>query len=224
MGQICKYDEWYFGERFIVSDSQNKDVFLKTLESALPNTLDKKSIIQEYGSHIEEKILEGIPEATVIEQLGDPKLIAAAYKESTSVSRNFVQKNFAFCNTIFFVIGVLLTICYHFYEWPIFTSTWQMLSSIPFVIMICYTAFWVLLGFEVGKEYGLRGEKLLSRTVFISSIPNVLLMFLTLFEIIPVLWFSPILTPTFVIICVLMTFLLYPISKLGYHMGVSRSI
>lgn len=201
-----------------------KDAFLLALENALPETLDKKSIIQEYANHIDDKIQEGFEEFFVIEQLGTPEMIAAAYKKSIAVSRNYVQRNFVFCNTIFFIIGMLLTICYHYFQGPVFSNTWQMLSNIPFVIMICYTAFWLLLGFEVGKEYGLRGKKLLAQTVFISSIPNVLLMLLTLFEIVPVMWFSPILTPSFVMICILMTVLLYPISQLGYRLGVSRSI
>jgi hypothetical protein len=222
MGQICKYDEWYFGERFTVS--MNKGTFLQALELELPNSLDKKSIIQEYAVHIEEKVQEGLDEHTVLEQLGTPEMIAAAYKESTVVSRNFVQRNFVFCNALFFIIGLLLTFCYHLFQDSIFTSAWQMLSDISFVIMICYTVFWLLLGYEIGKEYGLRGKKLLPQTVFVSAIPNVLLMLLTLFGIIPVLWFSPILTPSFAAICILMTALLYPISHLGYRLGVSRSI
>ncbi|KKI93414.1 hypothetical protein WQ54_04030 [Bacillus sp. SA1-12] len=204
----------------------SKDHFLKLLAQSLPPSVNREEIVKEYELHIEEKLVDQphLSIEEVMAQLGDPVEIAKQYGEAEPISKGFISRNFVFCNFMFFFIGALLTFCYHVYEDSILSNAWGLLAKIPLTIVIVYTVFWMILGFEIGREYGLLGEKLFSNTVFISLIPNVLLMIMTLFHFIPVNWFQPILTPTFIAICVIMTFLVYPISKFFYYIGVRHSI
>jgi hypothetical protein len=204
----------------------SKEQFLQVLEQSLPNTVNKAEIIREYELHIEEKLFDQphLKIDEVLDQLGDPIVIAKQYVDFEPISKSFVSRNFVFCNFMFFFIGGLLTVCYHVFEDSILSDAWGLLAQIPLTIVVVYTVFWMVLGFEIGREYGLLGKQLFAKTFFISLVPNVLLMIMTLFQFIPTNWFQPILTPTFIAICVTMTFLIYPISKLFYYIGVYRSV
>lgn len=85
----------------------------------------------------------------------------------------------------------------------------------------CYfvSVFWALLGYEIGKGFGHNGRVLLNKTFLLSLIPNLILMVLTVFQIIPHSWFAPLLTKTFIIACIIFTIILYPISWIGYRWG-----
>ncbi|MDQ0229651.1 HAAS signaling domain-containing protein [Metabacillus malikii] len=198
--------------------------FIQTLEKALPKTVDKREIIREYELHIEEMLLDHphLSVEDVIRKLGNPIEIAKQYQEIAPMS--FVSRHFVVCNFMFFIVGAIFTICYHLYKDSVFSDAWGLLAQIPSTIIIVYTVFWMLLGFEIGKEYGVQGKELFSKTVFISIVPNLLLMLMTVLQLIPTNWFEPILTPTFTTICVIITILFYPISKLFYYIGVHRSI
>lgn len=205
---------------------RSKERFLQDLEQSLPSSVNKTEVIKEYNLHIEEKLFDQphLKIEDVLEQIGDPVEIAKQYEDSLLIAKGFVSRNFVFCNFMFFFIGGLLTVCYHIFEDSLFSNAWGLLAQIPLTIVIVYTMFWMVLGFEIGREYGLLGKELFSKTVFISLIPNVLLMMMTLFHFIPVQWFQPILTPAFIMLCVIMTCLIYPISKLFYYIGVYRSV
>ena len=205
---------------------RSKEQFLRDLEQSLPSSVNKTEVITEYNLHIEEKLFDQphLKIEDVLEQIGDPVEIAKQYEDSLPIAKGFVSRNFVFCNFMFFFIGGLLTVCYHVFEDSLFSDAWGLLAQIPLTIVIVYTMFWMVLGFEIGREYGLLGKELFSKTVFISLVPNVLLMMMTLFHFIPVQWFQPILTPAFIGICVIMTFLIYPISKVFYYIGVYRSV
>ncbi|XQY91355.1 HAAS signaling domain-containing protein [Metabacillus sp. HB246100] len=203
-----------------------KEQYLRDLERALPHSFSKHEILKEYEAHIEEKQAD-YPERTIeeiLDAMGDPVEIAQQFEIGQPAQKSFVSKNFVFCNFMFFFIGGLLTFCYHLYEGSLFSEAWGILARVPLTIVVVYTLFWMLLGFEIGREYGALGKKIFSRTFFMCLLPNVLLMFMTLFELIPVQWFQPFLTPAFIYICVVMTFLLYPISKLFYYLGMYRSV
>jgi hypothetical protein len=94
----------------------------------------------------------------------------------------------------------------------------------PTLIALLYLFFWALLGYEIGRGFGHGGRTLLKKTFLLSLIPNILLMVLTVFEIIPHSWFAPLLTKTFIIACILFTIILYPISVIGYRWGKKASI
>jgi hypothetical protein len=200
-----------------------KDEFLIQLEQLLPNSLNKKEIVREWELHINEA-LEESPEAYVIEKLGHPANIAEEYRDISPVQKAWIIPFYIGCNALFFIFGSLLTLAYRITEHPIAESIWESLVQVAPVIIGGYLLFWVFLGYEIGKTYGVRGRRLLTKTVLLSMLPNITLMFLTLYKWIPTDLFSPLLTPAFVLICVIFTFLVYPICRLAYRVGITRSL
>jgi hypothetical protein len=200
-----------------------KKEFLSELDRLLPATVNKREIVREWDLHINEA-LEESDESEVIMNLGDPADIAKEYRNNTPIQKNWIIPFYIGCNALFFITGSLLTLAYHMTDHVIATLIWETLVMIAPGIIAGYLLFWVFLGFEIGRTYGMKGRKLLTKTVLLSMLPNVLLMVLTLYEWIPTNLFSPLLTPMFVLICVIFTFLLYPICRLAYRVGISRSL
>ncbi|MEH7415293.1 hypothetical protein V7266_08440 [Neobacillus drentensis] len=208
-----------------------KSDFLKQLNKGLGSHPDKESILLEYESHIDEILLESSEcsiEDEVMERLvsrlGSPAEIAAIWKEELSVTPSNMKWLFILLNIIFFGGGSILTLAHNLYEWSWLSALWSQLTSVPFLIAFLYMFFWALLGYEIGKGFGHGGRKLLRKTFLLSLIPNLTLMVLTVFKIIPHAWFAPLLTKTFIITCILFTIILYPVSWLGYRWGRKASI
>jgi hypothetical protein len=208
-----------------------KNRFLEELEERLGNHQDKKSILLEYEVHIEEIVIESFDckdenelMEIIILRLGSPEEIATMWKEELSVTPSNMKWLFILMNILFFGGGSLLTIFHNVFQWKWLSVVWSHLTAIPTLIAFIYLFFWALLGYEIGKGFGHGGRRLLNKTFLLSLIPNLLLMVLTVFEIIPHSWFEPLLTKTFIIACIILTILLYPISWLGYHWGRKASI
>ncbi|MDM5327366.1 hypothetical protein [Neobacillus sp. CF12] len=208
-----------------------KNRFLEELEERLGNHQDKKSILLEYEVHIEEIVIESFDckdenelMEVIISRLGSPEEIAVMWKEELSVTPSNMKWLFILMNILFFGGGSLLTIFHNVFQWKWLSVVWSHLTAIPTLIAFIYLFFWALLGYEIGKGFGHGGRRLLNKTFLLSLIPNLLLMVLTVFEIIPHSWFEPLLTKTFIIACIILTILLYPISWLGYHWGRKASI
>lgn len=208
-----------------------KNRFLEELASGLGNHHDKKNILLEYESHIDEIILESLHEGKetagmelLVSRLGEPKEIAQMWKEELSVTPSKMKWLFILLNIFFFVGGSLLTLVHNLYEWKWLTNMWEQLTAIPTIIAFIYLFFWALLGYEIGKGFGHGGRALLKKTFLFSCIPNLLLMVLTVFHIIPHTWFYPLLTKSFIIACILLTIILYPVCLLGYRWGKKVSI
>ncbi len=208
-----------------------KNKFLAELDDGLGNHQDKKSILLEYETHIDEILIESYDctdENELIERinsrLGTPAEIAACWKEELSVTPSNMKWLFIAMNILFFGGGSLLTFFHNVFQWNWLTVIWGHLTAIPTLIAFIYMFFWALLGYEIGKGFGHGGRRLLKKTFLLSLIPNLLLMVLTVFEIIPHSWFEPLLTKTFIIACIIFTILLYPISWLGYRWGRKASI
>jgi hypothetical protein len=208
-----------------------KNRFLEELEERLENHQDKKSILLEYEVHIEEIVIESYACKSenellevIISRLGSPEEIATMWKEELSVTPSNMKWLFILMNILFFGGGSLLTIFHNVFQWKWLSVVWSHLTAIPTVIAFIYLFFWALLGYEIGKGFGHGGRRLLTKTFFLSLIPNLLLMVLTVFKIIPHSWFEPLLTKTFIIACIILTILLYPISWLGYRWGRKASI
>ncbi|MDQ1146486.1 hypothetical protein QE429_003313 [Bacillus sp. SORGH_AS 510] len=207
-----------------------KNRFLKELAKGLGNHRDKKNILLEYETHIDEIVLESLQmddeelldHLTV--RLGSPEEIAELWKEELSVTPSNMKWLFILLNILFFGGGSILTLAHNLYDWVWLTKIWDHLTSIPSLIAFLYLFFWALLGYEIGKGFGHRGRTLLRKTFLLSLIPNLLLMILTIFHIIPHSWFAPLLTKTFIIACIILTIILYPISWLGYRWGKKASI
>ncbi|MCA1029734.1 DUF1700 domain-containing protein [Bacillus timonensis] len=203
---------------------QSKREFLNQLERELPVQIDKESILYDYSQHFEEELARGRSERDIIASLGNPTEIANQYRTMTVIPKRFTRRFFILSNCFFFLLGILLTIGYNVYGGPMFSTLWSLFTSVPFLIVFCYSCFWVFIGYEIGKEYGLSGKRVFSTTVLIGLLPNLILMFMTLFEVVSIDWFNPLLTPSFISICVVMTCLLYPLSKFGFQFGVKQSI
>jgi hypothetical protein len=210
---------------------QPKNRFLGKLSEGLGNHQDKDNILLEYETHIDEILIEIFDcenEEAVLERiiarLGTPKEIAEMWQEELSVTPSNMKWLFILLNIFFFGGGILLTLLHNLFEWKWVSLIWSHLTAIPTLIAILYLFFWALLGYEIGKGFGHGGKTLLKKTFLLSLIPNLLLMVLTVFEIIPHSWFAPLITKTFIIACILFTIILYPISVIGYRWGKKASI
>jgi hypothetical protein len=208
-----------------------KNRFLEELAKGLGNHEEKDDILLEYETHIDEILIESFDcdneEAVsdrIIARLGTPMEIAEMWQEELSVTPSNMKWLFFLLNILFFGGGILLTLLHNLSEWKWVSLVWSYLTAIPTLIAILYLFFWALLGYEIGKGFGHGGRPLLKRTFILSLIPNILLMILTVFEIIPHSWFEPLLTRTFIIACILFTIILYPVSVIGYRWGKKASI
>jgi hypothetical protein len=208
-----------------------KNKFLEQLADGLGNHQDKENILREYESHIDEILIESYDYTSEEEvtnllctRLGSPEEIAEMWREEFSVTPSNMKWLFILLNILFFGGGSLLTLAHNLYQWEWLAVIWNHLTAIPTLIAILYMFFWALLGYEIGKGFGHGGRRLLKRTFLLSLIPNLLLMILTVFHIIPHSWFAPLLTKTFIIACIIFTICLYPVSWIGYRWGRKASI
>nr|WP_263327602.1 DUF1700 domain-containing protein [Neobacillus sp. Marseille-Q6967] len=210
---------------------RQKNRFLEELASWLGNHQEKENILLEYEAHIDEILIQTFNSGNedevyqlIISRLGSPKEIAVMWKEELSITPSNMKWLFISMNILFFGGGSLLTLFHNLYDWEWMTVIWRYLTAIPTIIAFLYLFFWALLGYEIGKGFGHGGKRLLKNTFLLSLIPNLLLMVLTVFEIIPHSWFEPLLTKTFIIACIILTMFLYPISLIGYRWGKKASI
>ncbi len=208
-----------------------KNRFLEELSSGLGNHHDKENILREYEAHIDEIFIESLCEnkkditmEVLVSRLGEPQEIASMWEEELSVTPSRMKWLFIFLNIFLFIGGSLLTLVHNLYELKWISIIWRDLTSIPMLIAFAYLFFWALLGYEIGKGFGHGGRILLRKTFLFSLIPNLLLMVLTVFQIIPHSWFEPLLTKSFMIACILFTIILYPVCLLGYRWGKKASI
>ena len=127
-------------------------------------------------------------------------------------------------NFLLFISGILLTFINHTYNWPWVRDIWSLLTSIPVLLMAIYLGFWILLGYGIGKEFGHKGRKLIEKTFLITVLPNITLMYLVIFNLVPDSWFAPLMNKPFITACVFCTFILYPVSFAGYLWGKKASL
>lgn len=208
-----------------------KNEFLSELARHLGNHPEKESILMEYDTHLDELLISfygQIEESEIREQVysrfGTPGEIAAVWKEELSVTPSNMKWLFIAVNILFFGGGGALTLAHNLFDWRWLTSLWAQLTSIPILIALIYMFFWALLGYEIGKAFGHKGKRLLRNTFLLALIPNLSLMILTVFKIIPHEWFRPLLTETFIMLCILFTILLYPVCLISYKWGKKASI
>jgi len=210
---------------------RQKNRFLEDLAKGLGNHQDKDDILLEYKSHIDEILIESSDCSTedemmkrIVSRLGSPEEIAELWKEELSVTPSNMKWLFILLNILFFGGGSLLTLAHNLFQWEWLAAIWGYLTAIPTLIAFLYMFFWALLGYEIGRGFGHKGRTLLINTFLLSLIPNLILMFLTVFHIIPHSWFAPLLTKTFIIACIIFTLFLYPVSWIGYRWGRKASI
>lgn len=210
----------------------SKQAFLDELGSHLEAHPEKSDILNEYACHIDDLLTElkgeNVPEeqrmALVVDRLGSPEEIADSWKSELTVTPGRTKWLFFLFNLCFFIGGALLTLTYHLADWDWVKVVWDALTSIPFIIMFVYSLFWGLLGYEIGKEFGPGGKSLLKKTFIISLLPNLIMMAITVFKIIPYEWFNPLLSASFIVICIVLTLLLIPVVWIGFLWGKRVSI
>jgi len=208
---------------------QFKSEFLSQLDRQLGKHPEKEQILFEYDTHLTEMLEDLIVAeedimSELYNRLGSPEEIAASWREELSLTPKKTQWLFIFANLVFFAGGSVLTLVHNVFDFNWIDFIWKSLTSIPSVIILVYLVFWVLLGYEIGKGFGHRGRSLMKKTFILSILPNILLMNLTLFEVIPHGWFQPLLSSAFIIKCILFTALLYPICLAGYKWGKKASV
>ncbi|MDP5275449.1 HAAS signaling domain-containing protein [Chengkuizengella axinellae] len=209
-----------------------KEQYLEQLRDELNKHSEKEEILLDYDQHISELVNEcDVNIETeqewmfyITHRLGTPKGVARIWQEELSVSQNKTLLYFLFVNLLFFFFGGLLTLLHFTLGLQWFTELWRYLTSIPTLLMFLYMFFWGLLGYEIGKGFGANGEKLMKKTFTVAIIPNLMLLILVLFKIIPYDWFEPLLTRSFIWLCITSTVLLYPISYLGFRWGKKKSV
>ncbi|WP_071394356.1 HAAS signaling domain-containing protein [Bacillus tuaregi] len=208
-----------------------KNEFLNKLSESLGCHSEKETILLEYEAHLDELLLELDSfenESDVLDQIylrfGTPNEIAAMWKEELSVTPSNMKWLFFAVNILFFGSGSVLTLAHNVFDWDWLTTLWAQLTSFPILIAFIYMFFWALLGYEMGKGFGHKGKRLMKRTFLLALIPNLTLMVLTVFQLIPYEWFYPLLTETFIALCILLTILLYPICLISYQWGKKASI
>lgn len=205
--------------------------FLRELEIELGNSPHAEEILADYKMHVIEMLRDSESGNTkpltyqeITERLGTPEELAAIWKEENSVTPKKMQRLFVFLNIALFLGGALLTLGYNVLEWQWLDELWRRLTELTTLIIFTYLFFWGLLGYEIGKAFGAKGKKIVNRTFLIAIIPNVILMYVIVFRLIPYSWFDPLLDRTFVLFSVLGTLSLYPICLLGYRWGRKKSV
>src|SRR5699024_7308405 len=203
--------------------SDGEQEFIRELTKRIRRHKLKEEIILEYEHHIyemkEELEKENITYEEIVRQLGTPEDIADMWQVEMKSNPNKMQWLFVVVNVSIFLLGVIFTVSYHLFDFQWLANLWSSLTRMPVMIMIVYLLFWALLGYEIGREFGHRGRRLLQRTFFICILPNLLFMYLIVFKILPYEWFDPLLDLPFIILCIVFTALLYPVSMLGYRWG-----
>lgn len=209
--------------------TEREQKFISELSKEIGNHPDKKDIIAEYEMHVYE-LLNDLPPVeqdvyyVIVERLGTPVEIAKSWQQEKNITPRKTQWLFVVCNAAIFIGGAFITFGYNFFHWTWVEFIWTTLTDVSFVIIFVYALFWGLLGYEIGKEFGHRGLRLLKKTFIISIIPNLLLMYLVVFKVLPHEWFEPVLSIPFITMCIISTGLLYPISWLGYRWGRKVSV
>ncbi|MFC4559559.1 hypothetical protein ACFO3D_15270 [Virgibacillus kekensis] len=204
------------------------ETFLSELEEALGNHPEKQQIMEDYRMHVDDLLQEREHDNRqvydeLVQRMGTPEELARAWRQET-VTPNKMQWLFVSLNIGIFTGGIVLTFSYNFFQWEWAEFLWTLLTNIPFIIMVGYILFWGLLGYEIGKEFGGSGRKLLRRTFILSIVPNLLFMYLILFRVIPYSWFDPLLSFPFIMTCIIFTGFLYPVCLAGFRWGRKISV
>ncbi len=209
-----------------------KERFLFELTSHLQNHPEIQFIQEEYEQHLDllmaEDAFHSLQEdekwSFILNRLGEPEYIAKLWNKELAITPSKTTWAFIFINLCFFLGGIILTIVNHFFDLDWIRVVWESLTSFTAVIIFLYLFFWILLGYEIGKEFGQGGKRLLVKTFLLSLLPNLVLMCLVVFHIIPHSWFEPFLSNTFIIMCITCTACLYPISFCGFYLGKRVSV
>jgi hypothetical protein len=201
--------------------------YLTTLSKHLKNHPQRDDIVQEYETFMEDKLFEYMQEgyseqqaeARLIQEQPHPRTIASQFQNTKPPKLKQIMYFTLFINLLFFAIGGILTLGNHQYSNEALTVIWSTLTELHWYVLLLYSTFIVTLGFLLGKEYGAKFNAYIQRILIVTLTPNLVFMTGILYAWIPRAWFEPMLTPDFVISCVFITMLYYPLSKMAYRLG-----
>ncbi|MUV36690.1 uncharacterized protein JNUCC1_00494 [Lentibacillus sp. JNUCC-1] len=206
------------------------ETFLHELSREIGRHPEKQSLMQEYKAHVTDLLQEHETLESdevypyLVERLGTPKEIATVWHDESKLTENKMQWLFVLLNIALFVGGGLLTAGYNLFHWTWLGTVWNVITDLSFVVMTIYMLFWGLLGYEIGREFGHAGKKLLKKTFLLSILPNLGLMYLIIFKLIPHAWFGSMISMPFILLCTGLTAILYPVSWIGYRWGRRDSV
>lgn len=203
--------------------------FLQELIAEIEDCSEKDSIIQDYKDHIEELLREQSVEKEyiyqfLIEKIGHPEEIGQLWKEEIRLTPHNMQWLFVILNLFILIGGTIFILSYSYFSWAWLQKLWHLLHDISFLLIFIYILFWALLGYEMGREFGHRGARLLKRTFFIAIFPNMLVIYLMVLKILPYERFEAFLKLPFIMIFIIFILILYPVSWFGYLWGKKRSV
>ncbi|OIJ15568.1 hypothetical protein BKP35_00810 [Anaerobacillus arseniciselenatis] len=203
------------------------DEYLVALQKNLKKHPGQEDILLEYESFIYDKLQDYMKsgytkqqaEAIVVQELPCPEDLAKYYKSFIPPKFKQIMLFSFIVNFIFFIIGGIITFLYHQFSNPTVIILWSYLIEMQWVILFLYSAFVVSIGFLIGKEFGSRFNRYIKKILFLTFSPNILFMIMVLYSWVPQKLFEPMLTPAFLMFCVILTLLYYPLSKVAYKIG-----
>lgn len=220
----------YESDKPIIGETAMIKHFISRLEKELSAHPNKAEIILEYKHHIECKLddlfILGFDEeqakANIINELGDPKQIAMQFYANKETKKPLILQ-LIFINYLLFFTGILITVGY-FLNITLFGIIWDHLVEKKLFILNCYFIFWIVISFIAGKQYRFKNEWRMNNALFISLLPNFIFMALIIFIEKFQYWFAPFVNHSFLLLCIIITFLFYPVSKLSFKAGILRGI
>lgn len=228
MDAVFKHDGPHAGERAMIN---TKADYLQKLQELLKDHPDRDAIADEISSHIDECLEcfchDGLSEneamLLTINQIGSPEQVAEKFAYISSAASAMANKLFICVNFTFFFVGGCFAVGANIFKIHALQLIWNMLSQSGWLILIAYSGYWALMGYEIGKEFGASGKELLKHTMGMAIVPNLILMFMTFLGFLPNEWFSTVLNSSFLIGCIIATILFFPISYIAYFWGVRKA-
>ncbi|MEG7334590.1 permease prefix domain 1-containing protein [Bacillus sp. 0102A] len=205
----------------------DKETYLSEIKNGLIGFPEGETIIEEIESHIEHHLLHSLQEGKseaeamqiLLQTFGTPADIVSSFKKEQPVTFRVFLVFHLFCNSALFAVGIAITTMHVWLESPIVQAVWKGISVSVWLILAAYIMYWVLIGYQGGREFGKRGEKLVLQTIRISIVPNIIFMLVFLFNVIPASLFQSFLTPWFVGICACATLLFPLFGRIGCYIG-----
>ncbi|PLR91035.1 permease prefix domain 1-containing protein [Bacillus halotolerans] len=205
----------------------DKETYLYKVKNGLKGVSDCEAMIEEIENHIEHHLFhfiqEGKSEAEAMECLlrdfGTPDEIVSSFQKEQPVSARTFLLFHLFCNSALFAAGIIITVLHAWLESPFVHAVWKGISVSVWLILAAYILYWVLIGYQGVREFGQQGERLVLHTILISMVPNVIFMFVFLFDLVPAVLFQSLLTPWFIGACACATLLFPACGRIGCYFG-----
>lgn len=205
--------------------------YLDQLAGELGQLPNKEEILLEYEEYIELRYQEFLlsarsqseAENELLMELGEPKEIAENYLVGHSQQVN-IPKVMIYFNYSLFLIGACLTVLYYTHAYLAVELIWEQMVTFKWGLLCGYAFLLALMFFVHGRLVGFKQWRKSRRFMVLALLPNYLLMIVVLLTDLFQSWFHPLLNPAFLLVCVVATFIFYPLNQLAVRYGVIHSI